>query len=96
MKRKPERPGRDGPQAATGTPSDTTAGRDPANRPKKFRVFGTDTTTGKKSTIVVTAEEEPALGSRATGIDVESGKTVTLKVSGREPANCAVVRGGIG
>ena len=87
MKRKPERPGRDGPQAATGTPSDTTAGREPANKPKKFRVFGTDTTTGKKSTILVTAEEEPVVGSLATGIDVDSGQRVTLKVAGREPAN---------
>ena len=87
MKRKPARPGRDGPQAATGTPSDTTAGREPANRPRKFRVTGTDTTTGKKSTIFVTAEEEPAIGGIVTGIDVDSGQKVTLKVAGREPAN---------
>lgn len=77
------KPQRDGPQAASGS---STAGRDPAGKPKKFRVFGTDTTTSKKVTIVVTGDD-PATGSVISGVDVVSGKTVTLKVSGRDPAN---------
>ena len=77
------KPQRDGPQAASGS---GTAGRDPAGKPKKFRVFGTDTATGKKVTIVVTGND-PATGSVVSGVDMVSGKTVTLKVAGRDPAN---------
>jgi hypothetical protein len=69
-----EKPARDGPQA----------GRDPATKPKQFRVTGTDTTTGKKVTIVTTTD--PATGSVVTGRDPATGKTVTLKVTGRDPA----------
>jgi hypothetical protein len=80
MKRKPER---EGPQAAGS--GNTTAGRNPASKPKKFRIFGTDTTTGKKVTIV--RDTDAATGSTITGTDVDSGKQVTFKVAGRNPAN---------
>jgi hypothetical protein len=68
------RPARDGPQA----------GRDPATKPKQFRITGKDTTTGKKVTIL--RDTDLPTGTIATGIDETSGKTVTFKVSGREPA----------
>jgi uncharacterized NAD-dependent epimerase/dehydratase family protein len=80
MKRQPPR---DGPQAAGST--NTIAGRDPANKPKKFRIFGTDTTTGKKVTIL--SATDAATGSTVTGVDEKSGLQVTLKVAGRDPAN---------
>ena len=77
---------RSGPQAAGGTPKDTTspAGRDPAN--KKLRVSGTDVATGKKATIIVSGRD-PANGSLVTGIDEATGAQVTIKVLGRDPAN---------
>lgn len=74
---------RDGPQAAGST--HTTAGRDPANKPKKFRLFGTDTSTGKKVTIV--SATDAATGSVVTGTDEKTGRQVTLTVAGRDPAN---------
>ena len=58
------------------------AGRDPAG--KRFRVRGTDIATGKKVTVLT--ETDPATGSTITGIDEVSGRTVSLKVDGRDPA----------
>jgi hypothetical protein len=74
---------RHGPQAAGSI--NTTAGRDPANKPKKFRVFGTDTVTGRKVTIL--SATDAATGSVVTGIDEKTGRQVTLTVAGRDPAN---------
>ena len=61
------------------------AGRDPAN--KKFKLLGTDTTTKEKRRIEFIGVEEPAAGSIVTGTDRQTGKPVTVKVSGRDPAN---------
>lgn len=62
------------------------AGRDPANK-KKFSLVGIDATTKEKRLVEVMAIEEPVIGSTVTGIDKATGKTVTIKVSGRDPAN---------